>query len=485
MQCLVVAVRPLQVKELAEFLAFDFSAEGIPRLDPNWRWEDQEEAVMSACSSLVTIVKDGDSQIVQFSHFSVKEYLTANRLAEPIRDVSRYHIRLEAAHMILVRACLGVLLGFDDRVDRVNIKDFPLADYAAEYWAAHAQFGNVSSRIKDGMECLFDAEKPHFATWLWIALDDMSFMRPKKPCAVPLFHAARLGFCNLAEHLIDEHPEHVNARSRTLGEDTPMHIAAGKGKVKIFALLLVHGADINIRNARGETPLHDALNCRKIDVGLDVGQCLLDRGADINARDKNGCTPLFDAARRVNVEFARMLLERGAEVDARTNRGSTPLHCAAYFDNNPVAQLLMEHGAEVNARDKLGRTPFQRPRHYPPAEYRVGYSDTGSDTDSDVGYSITEFYVAESDYHDHDHTISCPNLPSHIHPYDTCHHLTNSCPNLPINPYDVGYYPVYSHHHHRPHHDDTVTCPNPVIYHIYETLPGACPNCGRNSPCSE
>src|SRR5882757_713417 len=118
MQCLVVAVRPLLVNELAEVLAFDFNTEGVPKLNPRWRWEDQEEAVMSACSSLVMIVKDGDSRIVQFSHFSVKEYLTADRLAEPIKDVSRYHIRLEAAHAVLAQACLGVILRLDDHVDR-------------------------------------------------------------------------------------------------------------------------------------------------------------------------------------------------------------------------------------------------------------------------------------------------------------------------------------------------------------------------------
>jgi hypothetical protein len=117
MQCLVAAVCPLEVKELAEVLAFDFSVEGIPRLNAGWRWEDQEEAVMSACSSLVMIVKDGDSWVVQFSHFSVKEFLTANRLAEPIKDVSRYHIRLEAAHPILTQACLSILLRLDDRID--------------------------------------------------------------------------------------------------------------------------------------------------------------------------------------------------------------------------------------------------------------------------------------------------------------------------------------------------------------------------------
>ena len=58
LQCLVVAVRPLRVEELAEVLAVDFDdAEGIPRLKPDWRWEEQELALLSACSSLIAIVE--------------------------------------------------------------------------------------------------------------------------------------------------------------------------------------------------------------------------------------------------------------------------------------------------------------------------------------------------------------------------------------------------------------------------------------------
>ena len=85
LQCLVVAVRPLEVKELAEVLAFDFNTGGMPKLNPGWRREDQEEAVMSACSSLVTIVKDGDSRIVQFSHFFCQGVLDSSpaRAAHP------------------------------------------------------------------------------------------------------------------------------------------------------------------------------------------------------------------------------------------------------------------------------------------------------------------------------------------------------------------------------------------------------------------
>jgi len=152
LQCLVVAVRPLRVEELAEVLVIDFDTGGTPKLNAGWRWADQQEAVLSACSSLVTIVNDGESRIVQFSHFSVKEFLTSIRTAESSRNISCFHIVLEPAHLILAQACLGVLLRLDKQIDEGIIKNFPLAEYAAEHWASHARFGNVSSLIKDGVD---------------------------------------------------------------------------------------------------------------------------------------------------------------------------------------------------------------------------------------------------------------------------------------------------------------------------------------------
>ena len=361
MQCLVAAARPLQVKELAEIMAFEFNAVGIPMLNLGWRWEDQEEAVMSACSSLVMIVKDGDSQVVQFSHFSVKEFLTADRLAEPIKDVSRYHIRLEAAHTILVRACLGVLLRLDDLIDRDEIKNFPLARYAAQYWATHARFENASSHVKDGMECLFDADKPHFATWLWIYNEDgsedpISTQHPKKPDTVPLYYAARLGFRDLVEHLITQHPEHVNAQGGN--EETPLHAAVCGENVDILSLLLEHGADVDGRSMSGNTALHRASRSRRSE-NLEAGKCLLDHGADINARNVGGYIPLIYAAYGENVEFARMLLERGARTIDHDDSGQTSLHWAVRGGRIQAVRLILEHGADVNARNNAGKTPFQ------------------------------------------------------------------------------------------------------------------------------
>ena len=358
LQCLVVAIRPLRVEELAEVLAFDFNGEEMPRLIPSWRWEDQEEAVMSTCSSLVTIVKDkdSDSRVVQFSHFSVKEFLTVDRLAEPMRDVSRYHIRLEAAHTILAQACLGVLLRLDERVGRNSIEDFPLVRYAAQYWPPHARVENVSSRIKNGMECLFDADRPYFATWLWIYDEDrrglsMLTEHPEKPPAVPLYYAAKLGFRDLTEHLIAEHPEHVNAKGGY--ESTSMHAAASAGHANILSLLIEHGADLNGRGWNGGTPL-----CQASDNGkLEAGQLLLNHGADIDARNIFNITVLTGAIFQGHVEFALMLLERGALIDARDSAGRTALHHATMTNQVEAARFLLEHGANVNVRDEDGKTP--------------------------------------------------------------------------------------------------------------------------------
>jgi len=43
LQCLAVANRPLRVEELAEVLALDFIAGGIPKFNADWRWEDHEK----------------------------------------------------------------------------------------------------------------------------------------------------------------------------------------------------------------------------------------------------------------------------------------------------------------------------------------------------------------------------------------------------------------------------------------------------------
>ena len=333
--------------ELAEILAFDFdavNAEGIPELNCSLRWEDEEEAIMSTCSNLVIKVKDGKNRwIFQFSHFSVKEFLTSNRLAEPIRDVSHYHIRLDAAHTILVRACLGVLLGLQS-----GIKDSLFARYAAECWTTHAQFEDVSSHIKHAIRCLFDVDKPHFGAWFSLAYK--SHFDPETD--FPLFDVAHFGFLDAAEHIISEHPEQIKSKNRY--QRTPLHAA---GHTDILSLLLKHGADTEAEAMYGSTPLHLAAEEGK----LEVGRCLLDYGADVNSMSSGGhhWAPLCSAALKGHFEFCRMLIERGADVRPKMVSFVTPLTAAIDTGRIQIVRLLLEHGEDANGRDKQGLTPSQ------------------------------------------------------------------------------------------------------------------------------
>ena len=280
----------------------------------------------------------------------------SSRFAESSRDVSHYHIELETAHTILAQACLGVLLRLDDRVDRDKIKNFPLVDYAARHWVKHAQFRGVSSHILDGMECLFDADKPHFSAWRWIYNEErpyrfMATMSPEKPDAVPLYCAALFGFLDLAARLLSEHPEDVHAKGGY--HVTPLHASADRGHTDVFSILVEHFPNVDIKGDNVQTPLHRASWWGH----LEIGNLLLDLGADVNARDKMDRTPLSIAALMQHLAFARMLLEN--EAMTTIPDWGTPLHEASKYGHVEVVRLLLEYGTDPHGHGYFGMTPSQ------------------------------------------------------------------------------------------------------------------------------
>ena len=63
---MVAAVRPLRVEELAEIFAINFGPKNAPNLVAGWRPENPEEAVLSTCSTFITIIDNYGPKIVQF-----------------------------------------------------------------------------------------------------------------------------------------------------------------------------------------------------------------------------------------------------------------------------------------------------------------------------------------------------------------------------------------------------------------------------------
>ena len=363
LQCLTVAVRPLSVAELAELLAFDFDVgkDGIPRLNSDWRWGDHEQAVLSTCSSLITVVPGPGFPIVQFSHFSVKEFLMSDRLATSTGDISQYHISLSEAHTILARACLGVLLRDPDlNPDVTNCAD-PLAQYAAEHWVTHAQVENVAYRVRDGMEQLFDPGKPYFEAWVRLhdadRYADAGDTPSQEPGARPLYYAASCGLHELVEHLILKYPQCTSARGGGCG--TALHSASFAGHLQTVRSLLRHGVDVDVRGYANCTPLRFASQLGH----RDVVQCLIDHGAEVNLYEDDSNTPLSWAANRGHADVVQILLEHHADVNSRNAYDRTPLYDAVWSsgrytegDHPRVVRLLLEHGADVDDKDESGRT---------------------------------------------------------------------------------------------------------------------------------
>jgi ankyrin repeat protein len=426
LQCLLVAVRPLHVEELAELLAFEFDAAqgGIPKYRAAWRLDDQTQAVLSTCSSLVTIVDDNSGwywqprrQIVQFSHFSVKEFLLSNRLTSHT-SISRYRIRLVPAHTILTKACLGFLHHLDEPIDEESAEGFPFAEYAARHWVEHAQFKDVASRVKDGMETLFDPDKPYFAAW--IGIHDMDNINKRtghtpsppssyrgrspgsSPCRAPipywgpspyrrpsayrapspprfpdsksdseseiskpnpLYYAVLCGFYDLAKHLVVKFPQYVNAIYGRY--EFPLFAALSEDFLEVGRLLLEHGASVDARETTGKTILLKVFSQPHRSL-VDIVTLLLKHGADVNSQDRNLTSALHLAEYTGELEVARMLLKHKADVNSRDQIGKTPLHVLSerqpriYHQDDILdhARLLLKHGADMNRQDSRNQTPL-------------------------------------------------------------------------------------------------------------------------------
>jgi uncharacterized protein len=221
----------------------------------------------------------------------------------------------------------------------------------------------------------------------------------------PLMWAAAECHPEVAQELI-AHGADVNARQVTwnwdrqitkeprekwmpLGGLTPLHFAARQGCVAGAKVLVKAGAEINATNPNGFSPILLAI----INSHYDVAAFLLDQGADVNIADEVGRTPLYAAVdmhtlpdsnlpwpselnnQLGSLDLIQTLLAHGANVNAQLKKqqpyrskvdrgadtmlgtGTTPLMRAAKAGDTEVVKVLLAKGADPKLTTKNGMTP--------------------------------------------------------------------------------------------------------------------------------
>lgn len=129
----------------------------------------------------------------------------------------------------------------------------------------------------------------------------------------------------------------VNTRDVSTG-DTALHLVVRRGDIPYLNYLLSKGANPNLRNAKGETPLLAAV----IGGQTDEVPILVKAGANVNLADSSGQTALILAVHRRDAELVRTLLDLGADADQKDLLGGYSARDYAHQDPRTanVAQVI-------------------------------------------------------------------------------------------------------------------------------------------------
>jgi ankyrin repeat protein len=129
--------------------------------------------------------------------------------------------------------------------------------------------------------------------------------------------------------------------------------AVKKGNIDQVKQLISEGADVNVKDEYGETPLHHAA----LKGHKDVAELLIAKGVHVDAKDKVGSnTPLGLTTIDGHRDVAELLIDKGADVNAEDWMDCPPLYWAAWHGHKDLVEALIAKGADVGHNDKFGDT---------------------------------------------------------------------------------------------------------------------------------
>lgn len=188
-----------------------------------------------------------------------------------------------------------------------------------------------------------------------------------------LHYAAEFSNSEMAAQLIQSGVSVSQANSK---RQVALHYAVMSARVELVELLLVQGqADTNVQDFKGNTPLHyvASMDFSKLDhvdededdveqLHAQIAELLLTHGADANLANDYGETPLLLAIRNEYEQVVTLLLQHGADVNRTSPSigGGAALHEAARMDAmQSIWSALVAYKADPSCKDAQGRTALE------------------------------------------------------------------------------------------------------------------------------
>lgn len=140
----------------------------------------------------------------------------------------------------------------------------------------------------------------------------------------------------------------INKAVKATGK-RPLHFRPSDDHPESLRTFLAYKPDVNATDINGDGALHMASFANE-----SIFHALIAAGANVDLQNKAGETPLHVS----RGDKISLLLSAGANLEARNHRGQTPLF--KKFHDRQCRQLLIKHGARLDTRDYMGRTLLHR-----------------------------------------------------------------------------------------------------------------------------
>jgi Ankyrin repeats (3 copies)/SAM domain (Sterile alpha motif)/Ankyrin repeats (many copies) len=169
---------------------------------------------------------------------------------------------------------------------------------------------------------------------------------------IDLQTACRMGDLSAIKNAYNKNKKNLNQKDEIFGW-TPLYRTVICGNINACQFLLSSGADPNIPNNLGESPLHQASDNSQ----YQIAELLLKHHADPNLQQNEGDTPLHHAAFRGDLKIIQLLLNYQADPNLPNFMfGRTPLHTAAESPHEAAMKLLIDYNADPYLQDRQGKT---------------------------------------------------------------------------------------------------------------------------------